>query len=88
MRKIASICLVLFLLVPAFISAEDKLTEEQAQVELLSLQQQIAEAEAKISELVSDVEALRAVVGDLEATRDGLAVKLDELKSKSLSSSI
>ncbi len=80
MRKIASICLVLFLLVPAFMSAEDKLTEEQAQVELLSLQQQIAEAEAKISELVSDVEALRAVVGDLEATRDGLAVKLDELK--------
>lgn len=80
MRKIASICLVLFLLVPAFMFAEDKLSEEQAQAELLSLQQQIAESEAKISELVSDVEPLRTVVADLVTTRDGLAAKLDELK--------
>ncbi|MGB3478696.1 MAG: LysM peptidoglycan-binding domain-containing protein [bacterium] len=80
MKKIASTCLVLFLLVPAFIFAEDKLTEEQAQVELLALQQQIAETEAKISELVSDVEALRSEVAGLETTRDGLAAKLDELK--------
>ena len=49
MKKIISICFILFLLGPTLIFAEDKLTEEQAQEELLALQAQLAEAEAKIA---------------------------------------
>lgn len=82
MKKIASICMVLFLLVPAFMFAEEKLTEEEAQAELLALQQQLAEAEAKIAALVTEVEALRTDVADLGATRDGLEAKLAELKEE------
>jgi nucleoid-associated protein YgaU len=80
MKKIASICLVLSLLIPVLMFAQEKLTEEEAQAELLALQQQIAEAEAKIATLVTEVEALRTDVADLGATRDGLEAKLDELK--------
>lgn len=80
MKKIATICMVLFLLIPAFMFAEEKLTEEEAQAELLALQQQLAEAEAKIATLVSEVEALRSDVADLGATRDGLDAQLAELK--------
>ena len=80
MKKIASVCMVLFLLIPAFMFAQEKLTEEEAQAELLVLQQQLAEAEANIATLVTEVEALRTDVADLGATRDGLEAKLDELK--------
>ncbi|MGB3341903.1 MAG: LysM peptidoglycan-binding domain-containing protein [bacterium] len=81
MKKIASVCMVLFLLIPAFMFAQEKLTEKEAQAELLVLQQQLAEAEANIATLVTEVEALRTDVADLGATRDGLESKLDELKT-------
>lgn len=80
MKKIISICFILFLLGPALIFAEDKLTEEQAQEELLALQAQLAEAEAKIAEFEAEVGALRLEVAELEASRDGLIAKLNELK--------
>jgi len=80
MKKIISICFILFLLGPALIFAEDKLTEEQAQEELLALQAQLAEAEAKIAELEAEVGALRLEVAELEASRDELISKLNELK--------
>jgi nucleoid-associated protein YgaU len=82
MKKIITVCAILFLIVPVFVFAQETLTEEEAQAELVALQQQIAEAEAKIAELVSEVEALRSEVADLEATRDGLLAKLDELKNE------
>jgi len=80
MKKIISICFILFLLGPTLIFAEDKLTEEQAQEELLALQAQLAEAEAKIAELEAEVGALRLEVAELEASRDELISKLNELK--------
>ncbi len=80
MKKIISICFILFLLGPALIFAEDKLTEEQAQEELLALQAQLAEAEAKIAELEAEVGVLRLEVAELEASRDELISKLNELK--------
>jgi len=80
MKKIISICFILFLLGPALIFAEDKLTEEQAQEELLALQAQLAEAEAKIAELEAEVGVLRLEVAELEASRDELIAKLNELK--------
>jgi nucleoid-associated protein YgaU len=80
MKKIISICFILFLLGPTLIFAEDKLTEEQAQEELLALQAQLAEAEAKIAELEAEVGAVRLEVAELEASRDELISKLNELK--------
>jgi nucleoid-associated protein YgaU len=80
MKKIISICFILFLLGPALIFAEDKLTEEQAQEELLALQAQLAESEAKIAELEAEVGVLRLEVAELEASRDELISKLNELK--------
>jgi len=80
MKKIISICFILFLLGPALIFAEDKLTEEQAQEELLALQEQLAEAEAKIAELEAEVGALRLEVAEFEASRDELISRLNELK--------
>lgn len=80
MKKIISICFILFLLGPTLIFAADKLTEEQAQEELLALQAQLAEAEAKIAELEAEVGALRLEVAELEASRDELISKLNELK--------
>jgi len=82
MKKIASICVVLFLLIPVLMFAQEKMTEKEAQAELLALQQEIAEAEAKIAALVTEVEALRADVEDLGATRDGLEMKLAELQQE------
>jgi nucleoid-associated protein YgaU len=82
MKKIASICVVLFLLIPVLMFAQEKMTEEEAQAELLALQQDIAEAEAKIAALVTEVEALRADVEDLGATRDGLQTELATLQQE------
>jgi hypothetical protein len=66
MKKIISICFILFLLGPTLIFAEDKLTEEQAQEELLALQAQLAEAEAKIEKpgkyvSMADIRLLRMI---------------------------
>jgi len=72
MKKIMALC-VIFLILPAF--AQDKLTEEQAQMELAEVNQLLAEAEATLAELESEVEAMRAEVGTLEATRDELVAK-------------
>jgi nucleoid-associated protein YgaU len=80
MNKIATICMILFLLIPAYMFAEEKLTEKEAQAELAAVQQQLAEAEATIASLETEVEAMRAEVADLGATRDGLEAKLDQLK--------
>ncbi len=80
MNKVVSFCAILFLLSPLFVFAQEKLTEKQAQEELLALQEQLAEAEAKIATLEPEVEALRSEVAALEARRDELAAKLSGLK--------
>ena len=51
MKKILSISLLLFLLIPVFIFAQEKLAETDAQAELTTIKEQLAETEAKISEL-------------------------------------
>jgi len=81
MNKVVSFCAILFLLCPLFVFAqEEKLTEKQAQEEILAIQEQLAEAESKIATLEPEVEALRSEVAALEARRDELAAKLDGLK--------
>ena len=76
MKKIMAL-LVIFLVLPVF--AQDKLTEEQAQMELAEVTQQLADAEAALAELEAEVEAMRAEVGDMEATRDELVAKHEAL---------
>jgi nucleoid-associated protein YgaU len=81
MKNLIAVCLILSLFIPVFIFAqEEKLTEEQAQAELLALQEQLAEAEAKISALESELDALKSEIAALESRRDELTVKLNELK--------
>jgi nucleoid-associated protein YgaU len=80
MKTIFSVCIALLLLTPAF--AQEKLTEEEAQAELMALQEQLAEAEATIAALESDLDALKAEVSNLEARRDELSAKLDQLKEE------
>jgi nucleoid-associated protein YgaU len=80
MKTIFSVCIALLLVTPAF--AQEKLTEEEAQAELMALQEQLAEAEATIAALESDLDALKAEVSNLEARRDELSAKLDQLKEE------
>lgn len=80
MKKMISLCSVLFLLVPVFMFAQEKLTEEQAQAELLSLKEQLTEAEAQISTLETELEGLKSEVAALESRRDELSNKVAELK--------
>lgn len=81
MKKIISVCFILFLSLPVIVFAdEEKLTEEQAQAELLALQEQLAEAESQIAALEAEVEALKSEIVALESRRDELLAKLDEVK--------
>jgi len=77
--KTLSIVFILLLL-PVFGLAQEKLTEEQAQVELASVKEKLAQAEAKISELEKTIEALKSEIASLEAQRTELQTKLAELK--------
>ncbi len=80
MKKTVSMCFILLLLVPVFVFAQEKITEEQAQAEISALQEQLAEAEAKINGLESDLEALRAEVATLESRHAEYMAKFEELK--------
>lgn len=80
MKKILTILFVLFLLMPVFSFAQEKLTEEQAQAELASVKEKLAQAEAKIAALESEIAALKSEIASLEAQRDELQAKLAELK--------
>jgi len=71
---------VLFLLIPVFALAQEKMTEEEAQAELASLHEQLTEAEATISTLEAEIEALTTQLAEWEARHDELASKFAELK--------
>ncbi|MEO0123896.1 MAG: LysM peptidoglycan-binding domain-containing protein [candidate division WOR-3 bacterium] len=78
MRKMT--ILILLLLPFTIIFAQEKLTEEQAQAELLRVKEQLQQTEAKISTLESEVANLKAEISGLESRRDELKNKLAELK--------
>ena len=80
MKKILSISLLLFLLIPVFIFAQEKLAETDAQAELTTIKEQLAETEAKISELESKIKTLGSEVASLKSRRDELQTKLAQLK--------
>ncbi len=60
--------------------AQEKLTEEQAQAELLRVREQLQQTEAKIATLESEITNLKAEIAGLESRRDELKNKLAELK--------
>ncbi|MEO0106371.1 MAG: LysM peptidoglycan-binding domain-containing protein [candidate division WOR-3 bacterium] len=79
MKKITLI--FAFLLIPVMITfAQEKLTEEQAQAELLRVREQLQQTEAKIATLESEITNLKAEIAGLESRRDELKNKLAELK--------
>jgi nucleoid-associated protein YgaU len=80
MKKLISIVFVLFLLAPVLAMAQEKITKEQAQAELLSVKDKLAQAEAKISSLESEIATLKSDIAALETKRSELENKLAELK--------
>ena len=80
--KILSMCFILFLFIPLSVFAEEKLTESQAQEELMALQEQLTAANATIDELETDLVELRGEVEELEARHDEQMAKFEALKEK------
>lgn len=78
MRKLIGLLFVLVLMLPAF--AQEKLTEEQAQAELLSVKEKLQQAEQRIASLESEIASLKSEIATLEARRDELKSKLAELQ--------
>ncbi|MGQ9465785.1 MAG: LysM peptidoglycan-binding domain-containing protein [bacterium] len=78
MRKLIGLLFVLVLILPAF--AQEKLTEEQAQAELLSVKEKLQQAEQRIASLESEIASLKSEIATLEARRDELKGKLAELQ--------
>ncbi|MCX7994923.1 MAG: LysM peptidoglycan-binding domain-containing protein [candidate division WOR-3 bacterium] len=60
--------------------AQEKLTEEQAQAELVKVKEQLKLAEEKISSLESEISNLKSEISGLESRREELKNKLAELK--------
>lgn len=81
MNKILSICCALCLLAPLSAFAQE-MTEEEAQAELMALQEQLAEAEARIAELEAELGSLRDEVSQMETKAADHKAKLAELKEK------
>jgi len=82
MKRMLSLCFIFFLLLPVSVYAQEKLTEEQAQVQIDSLKAVEASLQARISELESQIESLKSEIASLESQRDELQAKLDELKGE------
>lgn len=82
MKKVMSLLIVGCLLVPVMVSAQEKITEKEAQEMLLVIQEQLAEAEAKISALEAEYEELKADVANLETRRDELLAKVEGLREE------
>jgi nucleoid-associated protein YgaU len=81
MKRILSVCFIL-LLFPIAIQAQEKMTEEQAQQELMNLQQELQEAEATIAELEADIEAMQSELNALQMRHDELMARLADLKEE------
>lgn len=78
MKKLIGLLFVLILILPVF--AQEKLTEEQAQAELLSVKEKVQQAEQHIAALESEITSLKSEIANLEARRNELKNKLVELK--------
>lgn len=72
--------LILCLLLPSFALAQEKITEKQAQKELIAVREKLAQAEARIKELENRVAALKSELNQLTAKREELKAKIEELK--------
>ena len=80
MKRIPVIISILLLVTGVMGFAQEKLTEEQAQAELMRVKEQLQQTEAKISSLESEIANLKTEIAGLESRRDELKNKLAELK--------
>lgn len=80
MKKLIWCGLIICCLLPTLAIAQEKITEKQAQEELIAVREKLTQAEAKIKELEGRVEALKAEIASLETKRDELMKKIEELK--------
>jgi nucleoid-associated protein YgaU len=78
MKRILSIGAI-FLLVPVLVYAQ-KMTEADAQAELMALQEQLAQAEARIADLEAELEPLRIEVEQMQSKASMHKAKLAELQ--------
>ncbi len=79
MNKLLALSMIAVLVLPAFVFAQEKMTEEEAQAELVNVNEQIAQAEDAIRELEASIEVIELDVASLEARRDELQAKLADL---------
>lgn len=80
MNRISVGIMLLFLICGVMGFAQEKLTEEQAQAELLRVKQQLQQIEAKVSSLESEIADLKSGIASLETRHEELKNKLAELK--------
>jgi len=80
MKRIPVIISILLLVTGVIGFAQEKLTEEQAQAELMRVKEQLQQTEAKISSLEAEIANLKTEIAGLESRRDELKNKLAELK--------
>ncbi len=80
MNRISVGITLLFLICGVMGFAQEKLTEEQAQAELLRVKQQLQQIEAKSSSIESEIADLKSGIASLETRHEELKNKLAELK--------
>jgi len=80
MKRIPVVISIVLLISGVMGFAQEKLTEEQAQAELLRVKEQLQQTEAKISSLESEIANLKSVIAGLESRRDELKNRLEGLK--------
>lgn len=80
MKNILSIALVLCFVVPVLASAQEKMTEEEAQAELVSVTEQLENVKASIATLEAEVSELRTSVSEMETTQSDLEEQVAVLR--------
>ncbi len=80
MKKILSIALVLCFVVPVLASAQEKMTEEEAQAELANVMAELDKVNADIAALEPEVAEMRTSVSKMEMMYTGLTEQATELR--------
>jgi len=80
MKKILSIALVLCFVVPVLAFAQEKMTEEEAQAELVRIRAELSQVNADITALEAEVAQLKTSVSKMEMIYSGQQEKVAQLR--------